>query len=553
MQRHLLYVRLGIGLLIVLLTGTGAWLIWYRTSDRSPRPLSVPDGDQEIAWIHNSTAGDTWSLFVIGMKRAEMPVDGVPSGLIVDDSNAFPGRTTAVPELVVSRAGFSGNLRIRWYKVAGGASVDEWVRALGKREPAPLAIIGGSTSDRAQELAFALRRQATAGWHGDPPLLLITTATVDTVPAEALPSAMHASGPAERNLVDVYEGRSFRFCFSNSQMVRAVSDFLMQEPTLRPGSASWPGLRLVGAAAAGITALMPQLADMARPPTVFPLQWKDDPYSGDLYNQFREQLHFTFAGDRSANRALRFVQHPDLAIPFSTGGFSRPNTGETKAVHEVLRELPPLGERSLLVIPTVGAPARRVLLALSERTPQVGRRLVAITGDGISVNTFYRDAEWAWPARSIPIPVVFFTHHNPFGWDSPDDTTPPAGYRLEPKTTTEEVLLDTTLGRAVADAVFPQPLKGQPNRMIARADEVAAHLRSRPDKFFDDRGNRRGLSGEHVGVLRPTVRYGLTALGQPRPDATIEVYRREDDGLTWSRVGAVQVLPERPDSGSPGE
>jgi hypothetical protein len=89
--------------------------------------------------------------------------------------------------------------------------------------------------------------------------------------------------------------------------------------------------------------------------------------------------------------------------------------------------------------------------------------------------------------------------------------------------------------------------------MIARADEVAAHLRSRPDKFFDDHGNRRGLSGEHVGVLRPTVRYGLTALGQPRPDATIEVYRREDDGLTWSRVGAVQVLPERPDSGSPGE
>jgi hypothetical protein len=218
------------------------------------------------------------------------------------------------------------------------------------------------------------------------------------------------------------------------------------------------------------------------------------------------------------------------------------------AVHEILTALPPASERSLLVLPTgSSAPARRVLLALSERVPQAGRRLVAVTGDGFSVNTFYRDAEWAWPARSIPIPMVLFSHDNPFGWDHPQDPSPPAGYRLEPKTTTEEVLLDTRLGRMVVDAAFPKGPSAERPRLATSASEIAERLRTQPDKFFDDHGNRRGLSGEHVAVVRPATRYGDTMPGKPRPESVIEVYRRGTDGRTWARVGSVEVRSDKED------
>ena len=545
-------VLVAVAVVVGLGLGVGVWAAFVRSPSGLPDPLSVPAGDQEIAWLHTTTGGDTWSLFVIGLKRTEMPVDGQPSGLSVDDSRAFPEQSTAVPELVVSRAGCDGKLRIRWYKLSAEATTDRWVRALAARDPAPLAILGGSTSDRAYDLAVALDRQAD--WHGDRPLVFLTTATLDNVyPPNAEPDD-HPHHSELRNLLDLYPGRSFRFCFSNAQMVRAVTDFVLQEPTLRPGPTGFPDLHLVLAAAAGPWATLGDLADLARGPTVFPLQWQDDPYSADLYAQFREYLYETLSGPGGSPGSPRVVSDPAFSVPFSIGGFSRPNAGELAAVREILRQLPPPGERSLLVLPTVSAPARRVLLALAERVPQAGRRLVAVNGDGASANTYYRDAEWAWPARSIPIPMVFFTHDHPFGWDAPEDTSPPPGYRLVPKNTTEEVRLDTTIGRIVADAVFP-PGAG---RIADRADGVAARLRARPDRFFDDRGNRRGESGEYVVVVRPTTRYGDQTPGAPRPEAVIEVYRRAADGRTWRPVPQpngkpVEVLPDRPDDRGPPE
>lgn len=536
--------------------GVAVWAGWVRPYGRLPKPLPVPSDDQEIAWLNNPSGGETWSLFVIGLKRIEMPVKGVPSGLSVDDSRAFPEQTTAVPEIVIGRAGYAGKLRIRWYKVAAEASTDDWVKALAARDPAPLAVVGGATSDRAHDLALALNAQT--GWHGDRPLLFITTATMDDVyPPTPAGSDNHPPASALRNLVEVYPRRSFRFCFSNRQMAQAVTDFVLQEPTLRPGPPVRPEVRMVFGGAAGPWPAALRLPELASPwPAAFALEWADDPYSGDLCDKFGDAITSRLLPPPKADRweptppgAPRVVRDRNRPIPFSEGGFSRPNPGELAAVLEVLRQLPPAGERSLLVVPTgSSAPARRVLLALSERLPGAGRRLVAVTGDGLSVNTFYRDAEWAWPARSIPIPFVCFAHENPFGWDAPADPTPPAGYRLEPKTATEEVLLDNNLGRIVADAVFAG---GTGNRIAGRADEVADRLRTRPDKFFDDRGNRRGLNREHVVVVRPTVRYGDTMPGIPKPDSVIEVYRREEDGRTWKRVGAVQVFPERPDRSTP--
>ena len=87
--------------------------------------------------------------------------------------------------------------------------------------------------------------------------------------------------------------------------------------------------------------------------------------------------------------------------------------------------------------------------------------------------------------------------------------------------------------------------------MITRGDRLL--LRSRPDKFFDDRGNRRGLSGEHVAVMRPATRYGDNTPGKSRPESVIEAYRRDMDGRTWTRVGAVEVRSDKEDDRSSRE
>src|SRR5437867_2489345 len=143
-----------------------------RGDDDAP---AVPAGDQEVAWIHAATSGPSWERFVAGVHRArrEWPE------LQVDDSRAFLDQTTAVPEVVLGVSGSSGRLRIRWYKLTSETPSAQWVRRLARRKPPPLTFIGGGSSDRAVDLALALSEQKT--WPGPAPLLLITTATANTV------------------------------------------------------------------------------------------------------------------------------------------------------------------------------------------------------------------------------------------------------------------------------------------------------------------------------------------------------------------------------------
>ena len=61
-----------------------------------------------------------------------------------------------------------------------------------------------------------------------------------------------------RDLMDLYPGRSFRFCFTNGQIAEAVTDFLWHQEDLRPD-----------------------------PGPVYLTFWEDDPYSEDLFNRFR--------------------------------------------------------------------------------------------------------------------------------------------------------------------------------------------------------------------------------------------------------------------------
>jgi hypothetical protein len=361
-------------------------------------------------------------------------------------------------------------------------------------------------------------------------------------------------------LLSLYE-RSYRFCFTNRQMADAVTDFVLTDPALRPGPAVLPGMRVIPAASGGPWAMMPWLAELladtpgvpafatqqADPPglTAFAVAWKDDPYSLDLSQQFREVL--SEQGKRPGRPRLSVESS---LIPFSTGRFARPNPYEAQVVDHILANLPRQGERTILVIPTVTAPARRVLGALAQGAPGSSRRLVAVTGDGIPVNALFRDGEFAWPVRSIPIPLVLFTHTNPFDWDETGEQAP-RGYELRPpskptdvKNSTEDIQLFTLMTSVLARGAFPDGS----DRVVDGPDALVTRFRSLA--FFDASGDRLTGSGEHVVVLRPAPRIeGVVTY----PDAVIEVWARQS-GTEWKRVNSRPVVQTvRPTDWGAGE
>jgi hypothetical protein len=189
------------------------------------------------------------------------------------------------------------------------------------------------------------------------------------------------------------------------------------------------------------------------------------------------------------------------------------------------------------VLPTVSAPARRTMRALVQGNPAVGRQLVAVTGDGLGMNTFFRDREFAWPVRSIPVPFVLFLHADPFGWDKPvAGPAAPPGYELtapQPgavRSSTEDVRLFTRMTQIIVTAAFPDGA----GKLAGGPDAVAERLRSLTPAFFDRAGNRRSGTGEHVVVLRPVLP-GEARNGK-RADATLDVYTRPHGNPAWTRI-----------------
>ena len=480
------------------------------------KPRPVPDGDAEMAWLHTTTNSNTWERFVAGWVRVQRTMPG----LRVDTSKAFLDSTTTAPELIVGMAGREARLRIRWYKLQNDISAADWVRALAARGRPPLAIIGGGSSDRAVDLARAM--DAERDWNGDRPALFITTATADSV------AGTDAESGVQPRLVDVYDDRSFRFCFTNRQMADAVLDFVEQTPDLHATVFEFQALQ----------ALVPAAAAVPKPPRhrphVFSVQWNDDPYSTDLHEQFQKSL-LAQVGAREGNQSA--YQLFRLDIPFSVGGFVRPNIHEEETAKYIARELQSVpAQRSLLVLPAVTQPARRLLRAIVERTRQVSRRLVVVTGDGIPVNAILRDGEYAWPAGALPVPLVLFTHSDPIGWDDPGAA--PDGPAFLPPNSTEEAMHFAEMGRVVLAACFPAPDEaeaGAEGGLIARADDLIRRLRARRPAFFDANGERLGGSGEYVVVLMPRDNADPAQSGPQ-----LSVWRRGVE-RTWRSIGHLPV------------
>jgi hypothetical protein len=329
--------------------------------------------------------------------------------------------------------------------------------------------------------------------------------------------------------MDLFPGRSFRFCFTNEQMAQAVVDFVWSQPDLRPYGNPLPAI--AAALAPDPLAAVGLLAAHAKtfPPSAAALEWDDDPYSVDLSRQFKLALH-------ESQWPAVFVRLN--RIPFSVGGFDRPNVWEAEAAGRLVREQWSPWERQLLVLPAAPAAARRVLRALTGAAPLAGRNLVAIGGDSMNINTVYRDGDIAWNVRAVPVPFVFFTHQNPVAWDEVPESVvresvqrkpsgnsrstlhSPPSTELLPPNGTDDVLLHADLVRRLAEAAFPQ------SGLLSSADALAERLRDRQPAYFDTSGDRQGGRGEYVVCLRPQILDADGPAAQVLAAATLDVWTR---------------------------
>ena len=511
-------LRPSILLLLLTLTAVGAafWVFEKTAIPTRPGPLPVGDGDREIAWLYSATGIVNWQRFVEALEKL-----GECNNLQVETAGAYPELTTAVPEAALTLPGNRGRLLFRWYKVTSELKHDYWLKALASRRPPPLAVIGGNTTDAAADQARQLRDAAAGLEESLRPLLLLTTATADRV----RPTQGAKVTAKQVPLMDLYRGRTFRFCFSNPQMAEAVTHFLWSRPKEQRPS-NFPAYMVV---------------------------WEDDPYSSDLIEGFLGALepYHKRAGGAEVPWITNYIY-------WSVGGFDRPNRYEAEAARHLLDEhlLDELGrqpkqQRPLLVLSGQSQPARRFVRALARLEPMRVRDFVMVTGDAIPFNTVCRDRNVAWPIQDLPCTLVFFCHCNPVASlgtggqgtgasrkEGESSSSPPvaAPRAMSPSEVsgTEDLLLYRDIVTALVEA------NSAGDAACANADELRERLRKlrlvegspaltgEGPLLFDGEGNRRSGTGEHVVWLQPRFR-GDRAL----PEATLSVYAWRPGADPW--------------------
>jgi hypothetical protein len=546
-MRRLFRPSLLAALLAVIVVGAVAVVFQAAPPANRPTPLPLAEGDREVAWLYPATNAANWERFVSAVRQAGERLRA--QGLTVSDGpTAFPPNTTATPEVALAWPGASRRLVFRWYKLTSDWKTRDWVEALLRRRPAPLAVIGGSTSDAARELASHLNAVAAELPEKERPLLLLTTATADRVPGDNEAAGADPAAAPTVELSGLYPGRIFRFCFTNQQMADAVTQFIWQRDDLRPDS-----------------------------DPVHVVRWHDDTYSRDLKDEFLRSLSrlatreavadwvwatgcaasgslsgltsggfpVRRAGAEGSGFRMELPPTPQL-VDSSVGTFLTPNRFETQAARNLLElALDRPQRRPLLVVTGQAVPTRRFLRALVRLAPDAMRRFVVATGGAISFNTVYRDRQVAWPIQDLPFPLVFFCHNDPVNAE--------AGFRLRGEdadpdevgssaTGTEDLLVNRDVAEALAlayrgEGSFCADAAGLASRLrgVMRQHDGSLGFEPSGRRLFRDGGGRGRGTGEHVVCVLPRSE-GDRVL----PRATIEVWARHSDrttGPVWQRQG----------------
>jgi len=549
----------------------GAVIVVFQGSPAQSRPLPLPvrAGEHEIVWLYPATNAASWERFVAAVRRAVERLRRDRPGVQADDQSAFPQQTAAVPEVSLSGDGLGPRFIFRWYKLTGAWKTCDWIEALLARQPPPLAIIGGNSSDSAYELATCLNRNAAKLPAQHRPLLLLTNATADKVApyTEDEVNRMASEETATVPMTQLYPGRTFRFCFTNKQMAAAVSDFIWGCDDLRPDK-----------------------------DPVYMAQWNDDSYSRDLIDGFGTALRQVMARDLANQwtwmvNQLLFNFPPGLAggifpeqrlptdpneersastfclgippalhrIDSSVGSFDTPNRYEAKVAGEMLDALLFQAQyRPLLIVAGQTQPSRRFLRGLVRGMPSLSKRvqIVVATGDAIAFNTVYRDRDVAWNIQDLPFALVFFCHRNPIdaaagfragsGKDSARDSTAETG--------TEDVLLFGDIVEALVQA--GAPVMGAPCVDAAELTERLVEVQWNDDRIgpgsagvplFDREGQRRNGTGEHVVCLQPLWNEDFKDRLLPCATLSVWEWRRRDwakgeYGQHWQRRGEPLIV-----------
>ncbi len=485
MQRLIAFIVI---LLVIGLVATGLYLVIFGPQGTITQVTvaPIPNGDQEAAWLHPATNIATWERFVAGLR--ELP------NITVDDSAAFPEDSMKLPVVGLRKPGATGTLWIRWYKLTGQRSIEQWINELCQRQPPPLAIVGGGNSERARDTAAHLHLLQLKDPTRKLPPFLITTATADSVQNAAL---------GEVDLMKIYPQRTFRYCFTNKQMAEAICDFVREEVNRNTNL---------------------QISS----PLVSLVSWHDDPFSEDLVDQFEEQ--WKIPNETTVTPGVK-----KYVIAHSVGGLNRPNKLEVAAVGKLVREAGanPTRGRELLVLPGGPAPARRFLRSLYRTDPLERHFWVVTVGDAIDWNTLYRDRRLTWPIEDIPFPLIAFMHRNPvetklgtgrgFVADSSTIDSPnPTG--------TDDLLLYRDIGHSLVNCCFRDT-----SRLITSPDELIRHLNEELDsqgqRLFDEQGNRPGRGGEYITLVEPLYE-GMQVL----PKSKIKVYERLANSSDWQKI-----------------
>jgi hypothetical protein len=512
--------------LLLLLVGVAGFLTlrglgFWRDSDVGQvRPL--PKGDQEIAVLLPATNTEGWERFVSALRLLAEEWGNVHDRTLplrISTENAFLPRSVDVSELALSMAASENKLWIRWYKLSGLNDARRWITLLHQRTTAPLAIIGGDTTDRALDVATVLKEFEPSWAPRTPPLFLITTATADRyLPREKAiePNAVAKYPYAEwPKLMSLYPGRSFRYSFTNNRMAEAVLDFLRAHPEVWLERDRAQTAAQLTQAILGMFALPYPLAVMGEPGPLRPsftmstLWWRDDGYSRDMSESFSMSFR-DMTGPNNTNLRVLDVSE----VEYSVGDFYNPNPRERSMITLFIDQQHDAAERppQLLVLPTGAQRVRRVVRDLCRQAPASARRLVIANGDAISFNTVFRDRDLAWNILDLPVPLVFFSHRNPISRSAGFDPSNPKAL-----TSTQDLLFYRDLLESICHAAFDRSnLLADSDAMRRRLEKTLWHqhrVRNRIVNesvqealdFFDAEGNRKPGTGEFICWLAPHV------------------------------------------------